>query len=162
MGGEERTEGRNATSGATSDEKYQRKNKWRTFYFILFFLLISFPSRASRAAIALRSWAAKISHIADACISSARLSCHVSNPADSRLPFTTGRGPGVCERAALLCATACVCARESAQHFGGIRKRSRQRETSARGSRSGYSLRLASETGMEKGAGLVLEISRPT
>lgn len=42
MGGEERTEGRNATRGATSDEKYQRKNKWRTFIF--YFFISFFPS----------------------------------------------------------------------------------------------------------------------
>lgn len=35
--------------------------------------------KASQAAIALHSWAAEISHKADACISSVFLSCHISN-----------------------------------------------------------------------------------
>lgn len=119
------------------------------FYFL--FILFFSPTGASGAAIALHSWAAKISHIADACISSACLSFHIPK-ADSRMPFTTEDGGQAFVNAPHCYARQRVFASVSRlKNFGGIRKRLRQWKTSLRGSWSGYSIRSASEMGAEEG-----------
>lgn len=111
---------------------------------------------ASQAAIALHSWAVKISHIADACISSVCLSCHISN---SWLRVLIHQRTGVysCECTVPLCTAlhcgVCVCV------WGltvcGIWWYSRQRESSLKGSRSGYYLCSAFETGTELEASII-------
>lgn len=124
-----------------NDEKQERKREKRKLF-----------CEASQAAIALHSWAVEISHKADACISSACLSCHISN---SWLTALIARGQGVCLWTYCIfiylffpsvCWGLNVC---------GIRRRSRQRETPLRGSRSAYYLCPASETGTEQEASIM-------